>query len=41
MPRRIRRQYRGSACIDATPLKRPATGLASGSPIASADPDGG
>jgi hypothetical protein len=41
LPRRIRRQYRGSVCIDATPLQLPATGLASDSPIASADPDGG
>jgi hypothetical protein len=41
LPRAIRRQYRGSACIDATPLKLPAKGLGAESPIASADPDGG
>ena len=41
LPPRIRRQYRGSACIDATPLKLPATGLKADSTIASADPDGG
>jgi len=41
LPRPIRRQYRGSACIDATPLKLPAMGLTADSPIASADPDGG
>jgi hypothetical protein len=41
LPRRIRRQYGGSACIDATPLKLPAAGLKADSPVASADPDGG
>lgn len=41
LPAPIRRQYRGSACIDATPLKLPATGLKADSPMASADPDGG
>ncbi|MGY1845455.1 hypothetical protein [Modestobacter sp. SYSU DS0875] len=41
LPRRIRRQYRGSVCIDATPLKLPAQGRESNGPMASADPDGG
>jgi hypothetical protein len=41
MPEPIRRQYRGSACIDATPLRLFARGRPRHHDFASADPDGG
>ena len=41
LPRRIRRKYKGSACIDATPLPLYSTGRGIQNAFASADPDGG
>ena len=41
IPRRIRRKYKGSACIDATPMRLSSTGRGVTHPECSADPDGG
>lgn len=41
LPRRIRRKYKGSACIDATPLRLASTGRGVEHVDCSADPDGG
>lgn len=41
LPERVKRKYRGSACIDATPLRIHARGYGVDSEVASSDPDAG
>lgn len=41
LPRRIRRKYKGSACIDATPMRLPSRGRGVHHADCSSDPDGG
>jgi hypothetical protein len=41
LPRRIRRKYRGSACIDGTPMPLWSVGRGKDKPECSSDPDGG
>lgn len=41
LPRRIRRKYKGSACIDATPMRLYSRGIGKNEEDCSSDPDGG
>lgn len=41
LPRRIRRKYKGSACIDGTKLPLYSRGVGKHQPLCSSDPDGG